>query len=366
MRRRARRRSRRCGPASAAAARTASRTRRPPSAARRTRRTRRPSRSARASGSARLRRAGSRPSGARRPAHQHVDADPVPDRHLVHEPSEVPLELGDAGVELVPAALEVDQLGLVRGAPNGARRPPGAPGAPLSRRGPGSSGRSRADARQRGHDQPPPKKLPVNLPPWHPAPPLQACPGCTVGSFARLPPLLPNTFAAADGLRLHLRVQVHDDRLDLVDLLFFEFAVAPPATPEAPPLPTVTTAGRTRERLLLLWPIRTPTPIASSSVAIPATSVVAAEIRVRWGLGSAARGAAVRTASRTRSGLAAAVAAVDAVALVAGQRLLAVGSGRHGARQQLVGGGLVVIGVIGWIATFASMVGSGAAIVTKM
>ena len=39
---------------------------------------------------------------------QHVDPDVVADRHLVDEPAEVPLQLGDPRDELVAAALQVD------------------------------------------------------------------------------------------------------------------------------------------------------------------------------------------------------------------------------------------------------------------
>ena len=39
---------------------------------------------------------------------EHVDPDPVAGRHLVDEPTEIPLQLGDAGIELVAAALEID------------------------------------------------------------------------------------------------------------------------------------------------------------------------------------------------------------------------------------------------------------------
>ncbi len=46
-----------------------------------------------------------------RTADEHVDPDPVANRHLVDEPAEVPLELGDPGVELVPAPLEVNEIG---------------------------------------------------------------------------------------------------------------------------------------------------------------------------------------------------------------------------------------------------------------
>ena len=50
---------------------------------------------------------------------EHVDLDVVADRHLVGEPAEVPLQLGDAGDELVATAVEVDAtmpelLGAVR------------------------------------------------------------------------------------------------------------------------------------------------------------------------------------------------------------------------------------------------------------
>jgi hypothetical protein len=48
-----------------------------------------------------------------RPPHEHVDPDPVPDRHLIYEPAEVPLKLCDAGVELFPAAFEVDDAGAL-------------------------------------------------------------------------------------------------------------------------------------------------------------------------------------------------------------------------------------------------------------
>jgi len=48
------------------------------------------------------------------PSHDHVDPDPVPDRHLVDQAAEIPLELGHASVQLVTAPLQVDKAGIVR------------------------------------------------------------------------------------------------------------------------------------------------------------------------------------------------------------------------------------------------------------
>ncbi len=53
---------------------------------------------------------------------QHLDLDVVADRHLVGEPAEVPLQLGDAGDELVAPALEVDDQLVARSSPGGRRR----------------------------------------------------------------------------------------------------------------------------------------------------------------------------------------------------------------------------------------------------
>ena len=106
----------------------------------------------------------------RRPLDEHVDADPVADRHLVDEAAEVPLHLRDARLERVAPALEVDDLTLRR-----RRR------AWRDRRGGGAAYESpTVDGRLRGlfdsgHSHAPdspltgPKKFPVNLPPWHPA-----------------------------------------------------------------------------------------------------------------------------------------------------------------------------------------------------
>ena len=76
--------------------------------------------------------------------HDHVDADAVADRHLIDEPAEVPLELGDARGELVAPPLQVN----------------GALGSRVELPG------GQAAALARGSFQSPhwPKKSPVNLP----------------------------------------------------------------------------------------------------------------------------------------------------------------------------------------------------------
>jgi hypothetical protein len=43
-----------------------------------------------------------------RPPYENVDSDTVANRHLVYEPAEIPLQLGDARAELISPALEVD------------------------------------------------------------------------------------------------------------------------------------------------------------------------------------------------------------------------------------------------------------------
>jgi hypothetical protein len=43
-----------------------------------------------------------------RASDEHVDADPIADRHLVDKTAEVPLKLGDASIQLVTAPLEID------------------------------------------------------------------------------------------------------------------------------------------------------------------------------------------------------------------------------------------------------------------
>jgi hypothetical protein len=46
-------------------------------------------------------------------ANQYVHPDPVTDRHLVYQPTQIPLELGQTGIQLVPASLKVNGgLGL--------------------------------------------------------------------------------------------------------------------------------------------------------------------------------------------------------------------------------------------------------------
>ena len=42
-------------------------------------------------------------------AHEDIHPDPITDRHLVNQPSEVPLELGQTRVQLIPAILEVNR-----------------------------------------------------------------------------------------------------------------------------------------------------------------------------------------------------------------------------------------------------------------
>ena len=65
--------------------------------------------------------------------HEHVDPDPVADRHLVHEPAEVPLELGHAGAAAGRAggARSTTEASSTR---RWRRTAPGLPGAALRRR----------------------------------------------------------------------------------------------------------------------------------------------------------------------------------------------------------------------------------------
>jgi hypothetical protein len=46
-------------------------------------------------------------------ANQHVNADVITDRHLVDESTQVALQLGEAGPQLVPAPGQID-VGLIR------------------------------------------------------------------------------------------------------------------------------------------------------------------------------------------------------------------------------------------------------------
>src|SRR5581483_10298431 len=98
-----------------------------------------------------------------------VDANPIADGHLVDHPAEVPLELGDARVEQVAAALEVDDLvGIELGL--------------------GGEGR--------GFAHWPKKLLPVKWPFWQPACELEHdCPCVTVAGAVLLLP--PSTLLAA-------------------------------------------------------------------------------------------------------------------------------------------------------------------------
>ena len=106
------------GPARAAAGRIASRRRRRCCAALRRRRRRRRFRSAPLRDALDLAELGIHVLKDRRAPDEHVDADAVPDRHLVHEPAEVPLHLRDAGSEGITAPIRYDQ-------PFGFRRPRG-------------------------------------------------------------------------------------------------------------------------------------------------------------------------------------------------------------------------------------------------
>lgn len=41
--------------------------------------------------------------------HEYLDPDPVTDRHLVRQPAKIELKLGDARLELIAAAPEIDR-----------------------------------------------------------------------------------------------------------------------------------------------------------------------------------------------------------------------------------------------------------------
>ena len=84
-------------------------------------------------------------------ADEDVNPDVVTGRHLVDEAAEIPLQLRHAGAELVAAALEIDQVLALGRRREGIRR---------------GVGRVAPRHRDAPHAQPPPKKLPVNLPFW--------------------------------------------------------------------------------------------------------------------------------------------------------------------------------------------------------
>src|SRR3954454_3110980 len=128
-------------------------------------------------------------------------------------------------------------------------------------------------------DQPPPKKLPVNLPPWQPfAPLVHFWPTLTTGGGSLTPFFAAVFWTAVACLAAALCA------LCFVDACFA--AAAAPAVvaaddavvlvPAAVGACTVTTGGVVLFALVV-WPVRpisTPTPSASSSVATPAIKLV--------------------------------------------------------------------------------------------
>ena len=90
----------------------------------------------------------------------HVDADPVADRHLVDEPAEVELELGDARRQLIAAPLQIDEpRRLAVAGPRAADVAVAArarPGQPPALQAPGQRARGTSDA---GSRAPPPAVL---------------------------------------------------------------------------------------------------------------------------------------------------------------------------------------------------------------
>src|SRR5262249_2456894 len=121
-----------------------------------------------------------------------------PDRHLVDEPSEIELQLRDASGELVAPALQVDVSLIPRRQRSRKQRRSGAPIAargsgPAAAPQPAEGGVSHLNQRPPSHG---PKKLPVNFPPWQPAPWEQDWP-CWTCVGARFAELAPSTFEAA-------------------------------------------------------------------------------------------------------------------------------------------------------------------------